>query len=936
MLSLRYWIAGAVLIGLLWCLHPRPSSGHASDSVEVTIWFDGLIEGRHIDAVDAFERTFPQYKGILGSSAARTGLDGEGNPQRLMCGIAGGVPPEVVEYDRFAICQWAARNAFLDLQPFIEKDQREIEETRRQVESLVAAAGDSKEIERLQARLDRLTQYAVRPEDYYKATWDECRYKGGQYGVPNYMDDRALYYNSTLLKGAQLVDAAGDPAPPDTWEQLLTKRIHVNDARVEDTRVHSETADFARAEVRPGDTACLIDRNGNVTRCLVDAVEDARTLRLRSPYSRKPLVLNQWSGPELKVFDQDSYTLRLSRWDDEGRLGVVGFEPHHGNGWLFHYGWMNGGEFMSPDGRICTLDDPRIEEALQFTTDVYDSMGGVAAVNAFKKSFQAEAQDPFFQNQIAMFIGGDWFLRDLARYRRDMEFGVSLPPVPRRALEAGNRHVTWVGGFAYCIPATCPRHKQEAAWWLVKYLASPTGGLIMNNHDAQRERAQGRLYMPRLMANRILNQRQLDIYVNIPEMPERLARSLQTFIDLLPYARYRPVSPEGLKLWNAQADAQDYGWNHRGTPAETLELNTQKVQRALDLFYAPARGPELRWLYPMLLYGVVLLGLAGIAFRRFRRQHSTRGLFRREWYVGLGFASPWMIGFIILTGGPMFFSLIMSFTEYDVISPARFIGLANYAEMFTTDWAPVGGVRQALGNTLFMAIGLPLGMIVGLALAMLLNTSVRAMSVYRTTFFLPAIMPVVAASVLWIWVFNARSGLMNWMLQLSGIEAAIDWCRARFGIGPPTPISWLTSEATSKPALIIMILWGSGASMIIWLAGLREIPRHLYEAAALDGAGAIGRFRHVTLPMLSPYILFNLVMGLIGTFQIFTQAYIMTPNGSPVRSTYFYVYKLFDECFSYFRLGYGAAMAWVLFVIVIVLTLINMRASKKWVHYAGE
>jgi multiple sugar transport system permease protein len=438
------------------------------------------------------------------------------------------------------------------------------------------------------------------------------------------------------------------------------------------------------------------------------------------------------------------------------------------------------------------------------------------------------------------------------------------------------------------------------------------------------------------MANRVLNGRQFELYVDIPEVPPRLRGAVQTFLDLLPHARYRPVSPEGLKLWNAQADAQDFAWNHRGTPAEALRLNTEKVQRALDRFYAPPRGTKLSWLYPMLLYGLVLTGLAGFAYRRYRSRFPTRGLFRREWYVGLAFAAPWIVGFVILTGGPMFFSLVMSFTEYDVISPARFIGLENYREMFTTDWAPVGGVRQALGNTLFMAIGLPLGMAVGLGLAMLLNANVRAMSVYRTTFFLPAIMPVVAASVLWIWVFNAQNGLMNWLLQLSGIEALIEWGRANFGVGPRTPISWLTSESTSKPALIIMILWGSGASMIIWLAGLREIPRHLYEAAALDGAGPIRRFHSVTLPMLSPYILFNLVMGLITTFQIFTQAYIMTPNGSPVRSTYFYVYKLFDECFSYFRLGYGAAMAWVLFAIVIVLTLINMRVSKRWVYYAGE
>jgi multiple sugar transport system permease protein len=307
---------------------------------------------------------------------------------------------------------------------------------------------------------------------------------------------------------------------------------------------------------------------------------------------------------------------------------------------------------------------------------------------------------------------------------------------------------------------------------------------------------------------------------------------------------------------------------------------------------------------------------------------------RKDWAAGVLFALPWILGFVVLSGGPMVFSAVMSFTRYDVLSDAVLIGGKNYADLATPGSDPL--FYKSLGNTLFMVIGVPLGMITGLALAMLLNTRVRGMSIYRTLFFLPAIMPVVAASILWIWVFNAQNGMMNWLLQLTGIEHLIDLLNLKFDIGLKTPISWLTSEKTSKPALIIMGLWGTGASMIIWLAGLKEIPTHLYEAAALDGAGPVRRFFAVTLPMLTPYILFNLIMGLIGTFQIFTQAYIMTPNGSPGHSTYFYVYKLFDECFSYFRLGYGAAMAWILFVIVIVLTLINMVFSKRWVYYAGE
>ncbi|MHC4609060.1 MAG: carbohydrate ABC transporter permease, partial [Planctomycetota bacterium] len=399
---------------------------------------------------------------------------------------------------------------------------------------------------------------------------------------------------------------------------------------------------------------------------------------------------------------------------------------------------------------------------------------------------------------------------------------------------------------------------------------------------------------------------------------------------------YRPVSPQGQELWNAQADAQDLAWNHAKTPAQSLDFFTDRVQRSLEAFYSPKRGTEVEWTRWVWIYLGGLLVLAAGVYLHHRARYPAEGAHRREWWAGLGFAAPWLVGFIVLSGGPMLFSAVMSLTEYDVISPARFVGGQHYRDMFGVDWGDIGGTRHVLGNTIYMAIGLPIGMAVGLGLAMLLNAEVRGIAWYRTMFFLPAIMPVVAASILWIWVFNAQNGLMNWLLDLCGMSAVIDWAHANLGSKLKSPISWLTDPLTSKPALIIMGLWGAGASMIIWLAGLKEIPKQLYEAAALDGAGPLRRFFSVTLPMLSPYMLFNLVIGLIQTFQIFTQAYIMTPNGSPNRSTYFYVYKLFDQCFSFFNLGYGAAMAWVLFVIVIVLTLINMALSRKWVHYAGD
>ncbi len=954
------FILGSIGVGLLlYWLYPSATTSRDDDRTEVTVWFSGVTFGRHRDVIDAFERRFPKYRAVLGSSAVRTGLEGEGNPQRLMCGIAGGVPPEVVEYDRFAICQWASRNAFLDLTPLIERDLAELKAAEEELARLQRAASENQApsvqvaAQEQAARVERMQRYIIRPEDYYAKPWSECEYRApdsettGLYGIPNYMDNRVLYYNDDMLMQAGIVDDQNRPKPPDTWEQVLTKRVDTPSAIIEGTTIRCDDEDFIAAGVVIGDSISHLDRHGNVTRAIVASVDGPRALTVQSPYARRDLALPAGSDQHIKIFAADSYCLKLSRWDQDGNLRVVGFEPQHGNAWLYLYGWSAGGQFLSDDGRQCTLDDPAIVEALQWTTDIYDAMGGADKVVAFRKSFQVDAQDPFVMGQIAMFVHGDWFMRDLVRYKPDMRFGTIAPPIPQRRLDAGKPKVSWVAGFAHCIPATCPEDKLEAAWAMVKFLASPEGGMIMNEHDAQRERGQGRLYIARMKANRKLNEEQMRRYMNVPNMPERVRNAMQTHIDVLAECKFRPISPAGQVLWNAQADAQDIAWSHTMTPAESLSLQAGRVQRALDSFYdAPDRPTTVNWYVLFGGYVALIVAVCAVVYVRYRRSRASRGYHSREARAGLAFILPWFIGFVVLSGGPMVFSAIMSFTEYDVINDAKYVGLDNYREMFTVDWGGPNaegketvptGVRKALINTLFMAIGLPIGMVIGLLLAMLLDTRVRGLRVYRTLFFIPAIMPIVAASILWLWVFNAQNGLLNWMLSTAGLDAVIEWLNVNFdGFNLSQPISWLTNKATAKPALIIMGLWSAGSAMIIWLAGLKDIPTHLYEAAAIDGAGPVRRFFRITLPLLSPYILFNLIIGLITTFQIFTQAYIMTPNGYPERSTYFYVYKLFDECFSFFRLGYGAAMAWVLFVILVVLTLINMTLSKKWVFYAGD
>jgi multiple sugar transport system permease protein len=290
----------------------------------------------------------------------------------------------------------------------------------------------------------------------------------------------------------------------------------------------------------------------------------------------------------------------------------------------------------------------------------------------------------------------------------------------------------------------------------------------------------------------------------------------------------------------------------------------------------------------------------------------------RDTINGLLFIAPWLVGLLIFTLYPILASFYYSFTEYDIVSAPKFVGLANYQALLTTDPLFYKGVR----NTLFYAaVAIPLNIMVAIGVALLLNMRVRGMAFYRTIFFLPSIVPDIAAAMLWAWILNPQFGLANGLLR---------W------LGLPT-IGWLTDPAWSKPSLALIGLWGFGASVVIFLAALQDIPQHLYEAAELDGASTPSKIWHVTLPMLTPTIFFNLVLGVIGSFQYFTTAYVLTNGeGGPASSTLFYALLLYRNAFKYFKMGYASAMAWLLFAFILVITLIIFKTSGRWVYYEGE
>ena len=285
---------------------------------------------------------------------------------------------------------------------------------------------------------------------------------------------------------------------------------------------------------------------------------------------------------------------------------------------------------------------------------------------------------------------------------------------------------------------------------------------------------------------------------------------------------------------------------------------------------------------------------------------------------GYLFALPWIIGLLVFTIGPIIVSFYLSFTQYDVLSPPQFIGLENYRNALFVDELFWSSLKRTLVYSVFVV---PLGLLGSLLLAMLLNRQSKAIGVFRTFFFLPSLTPTVALALLWIWLFDPNYGLINQVVGAVGLQ------------GP----GWFASADWALPSIIITSLWAGwgGSTMLIFLAGLQGVERSLLEAADIDGANAWMKFRHVTLPMISPTMFFNFILGMIAAMQVFTVAYVAT-EGGPRYATWFLALHIFNQAFSYFQMGYASALAWLFVVVLLIFTVIQLRASRSWVFYGGE
>ncbi len=291
----------------------------------------------------------------------------------------------------------------------------------------------------------------------------------------------------------------------------------------------------------------------------------------------------------------------------------------------------------------------------------------------------------------------------------------------------------------------------------------------------------------------------------------------------------------------------------------------------------------------------------------------------RDQLTGLAFAIPFLIGFAVFLAYPLCRAAYFSFTEYPMLKAPIWIGLSNFSRMMTD---PI--FWKALRNTVIFALmSVPLSLAVSVAIALLINRPIRGLAVWRTLVFLPSLVPTVASAILWLWLLNGKDGLLNVLLKNGA---------ALFGMKFVSP-EWLSSANWVLPTLAFIGLWGVGQTVIIFLAGLQDIPREMYEAAEIDGADALQRLRHVTLPMLSPVIYFNLIIGIIGSWSVFDMPFILTGGGGTGRSAYFYSMYIRDAAFTYSQVGYASALASVQFIIVAVLSCLVIWSSRRWVHY---
>lgn len=624
--------------------------------------------------------------------------------------------------------------------------------------------------------------------------------------------------------------------------------------------------------------------------------------------------------PELGTKDFFTLAQKLTKTDPRtGRVTQWGYMP--GWGGILHdmFTFSTGARYTDDpeDPTKILVDDPRVIRAFQWAADLAHKKRLRPTDTELATSLQTSARQLFTQGRVAMFQSGIWEVPNLRaelwdeeEQRMTFEWDIAMAP----AFADGSLAIP-TGGSGYAVMSQT-KHPEEA-YKLVAWLAGRPG---------IQKLAETGLAQPAIR----------DMAKSAPWIPDDSVTGQMRYPEnriithlAVPFVVAQPTS----MFWG---DVSNVLWQNVGriqdglSPASVeLKISAERGQRRLDTLRKEENLPPFNWVVG---WTIGALGLAALAYwilaPDLKQNRTPRE--KKEARIGWLFVAPWVLGLLVFTAGPMALSFMMAFSEWDIIRPARFRGLQNFAEAAFIDdrfW------KSIVVTTVYTVVAVPLGLALSLGIALLLNVKVKGMALFRTLYYLPSLASAVATALIWQAVFRADGGLLNLMLyspvgEFLQIPRLLEPIESSNGV-----VNWLGNEQTALASLALMGLWGAGGGMVILLAALQGVPQLYYEAATLDGASAWQRFKAVTVPMISPALFFSLLTGFIGSFQSFASAFLMTAGG-PNDATMFYILNLYNQAFLNLRMGYASALAWILFVIILVVTLFQLRLSK-YVYYEG-
>lgn len=608
-----------------------------------------------------------------------------------------------------------------------------------------------------------------------------------------------------------------------------------------------------------------------------------------------------------------------------GKTVQWGFVPGWPGAWLETMVYSQGLRFANDMERPTKLfyTDPRVVRSYQWVADLSNQKGWMPSPNEITAVMQSSSSMLFLQGKVAMFQSGIWevpgFRKALKPGEKDFfDWDITLAPGYMDPVTKQVRRAAPTGGSGYGIVSSTEHPKE--AWRVLAWMAGEQGMTAM---------AAAGIAQPAIQR----------LAVSAPWIPGPNAPAIEHYPATriltdraVPYVVFEPTAEYWREVKGFIESKNELILNGSASAKDALALGQGDAENRMAEILKKQDLHEVNWGVGI---GAGLFLLAALLVWIYWPDGAPKSSSRekREGRAAYAFASPWIVGVLTLAVAPMILSLVMSFTDWDIITPARWRGGGNFGEAISTDprfW------KTLTVTGIYTVVSVPLGIAFALALALLLNTKVKGMAIYRTCFYLPALASAVASCLIWRRIFQPEGGLLNALIygadghgNLLGIGSLI-----RDLTGSAAPANWLGEEKLALPALIVMSMWSVGGAMIILLAGLQGIPQHYYEAATLDGAGAWRKFRAVTFPLLTPSLFFTLVTGVIGSFQVFTPAFVMT-SGGPNDATRFYVLHLYDQAFGNLRMGYASALAWILFAVIMVFTALQFRLNK-YVYYESE